>query len=160
MTEATGQSPREMADAVLGDLSSALGQRLALDANGQCALVFADGVEVVIALSIDANALTLRSEIIKPAPDDADCLRAALAVNYGRLPPGMWMALDRQSGLVVLYAFATLADLTGEDLIALVGGLVDLSQSLRSELMGTATAVHDDDGFDGRGGFAAGFVRG
>ena len=148
-----GRAEPSQADALeglLAALSEVLGHTVAFDASGQCTLAFADGIEITLAAAPEADGLTARSEIMCPAAGDAMPLRAALAANYGRLPPGMSLALDGDSGQLVLFDFVPLAQATGKDLIGLVANFVGLVPELRRELMPDPT--RQDDQFDGRRG--------
>ncbi|MBV8410091.1 MAG: type III secretion system chaperone [Alphaproteobacteria bacterium] len=143
-------SQADAVEGVLAALSEVLGHTVALDASGQCTLAFADGIEITLAAAPEADGLTARSEIMRPEAGDALPLRAALAANYGRLPPGVSLALDGSSGRLVLHCFLPLAEATGTDLIALVANFVGLVPELRNELM--PDPIRTDDQFDGRRG--------
>jgi hypothetical protein len=116
-------------DGLLTGMEAALGQPLALDDSGQCVLLFDGDVEIVI--SVAAQQVMLRATLL---PSTADRAVAALALNYGRLPLRMSVALDPPSNLLVLFASAAEGMLAGEELVSLVAEMVGLVPQLRSSL--------------------------
>jgi hypothetical protein len=146
---------RSVPDMILAELSAALGEKLTFDATGQCALGFDGNVEVVLARASTADALTLRSEIVRVAPHDASRLRTALAVNYGDLPPGMCIAFDAVSEQLMLFCIVPLDALEGDDLLALVGRFVELTPVIRSRFAPTG-----GDAMSGPHAASGGVIRG
>ncbi|CCB66646.1 CesT family type III secretion system chaperone [Hyphomicrobium sp. MC1] len=154
------QSTIDMVDALLGDLSEALGERIALDDSGRCGLVFSGEIEIIIEFVPDEEQLTFCSEILRPRPEDYACFRAALAMNYGRLPAGVWIALDSKTGIILLYAALPIRGVGGEAVLKLVGRLVDLSQTLREELSLTPFVASSPGDFSSLQNAGASIVRG
>lgn len=151
MATAIGPVSAEAAEALLSALSAALDHPVALDASGQCTLLFDGGIEITLAVAPEADRLLVRSDVMRPAADDAALLRAALAANCGRLPPGVALALDDGSGQLVLACLIGLAGAGDGDLVAVVADFVALVPLLRAELVpaGVPPARADDE-FDGR----------
>lgn len=122
---------------LLGTLAAALSEDLSLDDDLQCALIFEDDVEVVIASAGGGALVSVRSPVAAEIGSGAaGPLRRALALNYGRLPPGIAVALDERSGQLLLLAVAEVAPLSGDALAALVNALVGSVPEVRAELAG------------------------
>lgn len=121
----------DLAEKLLAQLASQLGDPLAFDESGQCALEFEDDVELVIAVMAEAGLLSLRSPIV-PA-DPARC-RTALQLNYGRLPPGTSLALCPASGMLVALRMMPLAEAPPQALPLAAAELIALVLVLRDEL--------------------------
>ena len=114
---------------LLTGLSNALGQAIALDESGQIVLEFEDDIEIVLAANGDQ--ITVRSALVPLAGADA---RAALAMNYGRLPLGMSVALDERSDLLVLFWSAEPEALSPDRLVAQVAQMVATVPQLKDML--------------------------
>lgn len=120
---------------LLAALGSTLGQTLAFDATGQCALEFAEELTVVLARAGD-EALSLRVELLH-FDQGSDCrestLRRALALNYRQARPGLSIGLDETSSQLVLHGFFT--DGTDPDFIDTLMALLEAAAEVRRELM-------------------------
>jgi len=128
----------ESDETLLAGLSATLGEPIAFDEHGQCVLLFDSDVE--IALASDGDLITARSALLPLTPDRAT---AALSLNNGGLAPGMALAHDHGTGLLVLYVAAHRDGLTADALVALVAQIVALVPDLRARLAGEAAADAD-----------------
>jgi hypothetical protein len=122
-------------DDLLAGLSAALGQSLTRDRTGQCVLLFEGDVEVVLAAT--EGGITVRSALLALTPGSA---AMALEMNYGQLPPRLWVALDRRSGLLVLFTLVETGQLTADTLVSLVAETVGLVPQLRAHFAGNEAA--------------------
>lgn len=126
--------PEPAVQQLLATLSATLGQPVELDASGQCALAFEPDVELVIAHAPDADALSVRAALGDAADLPADALRASLALNYGRLPPGHALGYDEVSRQLALFVLLRASATDSEGFLALLADLVALIPDLRSQL--------------------------
>jgi hypothetical protein len=115
--------------ALVTGLSNALGQAIALDESGQIVLEFEGDIEIVLAANGDL--ITVRSALVPLTGADA---RAALAMNYGRLPSGMGVALDERSDLLVLLWSAEPEALSPDRVVAQVAQMVATVPQLKGML--------------------------
>jgi Tir chaperone family protein CesT len=118
---------------LLGSLSDVLGAPLSCDGTGRCALSFDGGLELLLAADESRESLTVSAELGVLA-DPATCQKA-LDLNYGRLPPALFTALDRASGQLVLFSRLPIAMLSGEALVHLLADFVECQPLVRSLLV-------------------------
>src|SRR5262249_22369907 len=112
---------------LLLELSHALGTEVTLDESGQWGPLFADDVEIVLALSPEGDALSLRGALVRPDPAAAaETQRLALLLNYGHLPPGFAIALDETSGELLLLASSLVDWFAPGELPGVLAAAVDL----------------------------------
>lgn len=116
-------------------LGRTLGQALAFDDAGQCALEFSEGRVLVVARAGE-DALSLRVELMH-LDQKADCrestLRRALALNYREARPGLAIGFDQRSSLLVLHGL--FAEGTDDDLVDTIAAMLEAAAELRHELM-------------------------
>ncbi len=117
---------------VLEDLSTVLGHPLHWDVDSRCALAFDGGVEILLAVDADEDCLSMSAEITV-LPDDAAC-RAALVLNYGRLPLRLSLAVDAASGRLVVLTRLPLSEATADSVLDLLSELVTLVPLLPLQL--------------------------
>jgi hypothetical protein len=121
-------------DRSLAELSAALGQSVSFDKSDQSVLLFDGDVEVV--LTDAADLVSVRSVLLPPTPQRT---AMSLALNYGQLPPGVAVALDQESGLLVLFGYAETANPSPDALVSLVARVVDLVPEVRTKLAAADT---------------------
>lgn len=125
-------------DQLLKSLGSTLGQALAFDGAGQCALEFSEGSVLVIARAGE-GAVSLRVELMH-LDQKSDCrestLRCALALNYRQARPGLSIGFDPRSSLLVLHGFFT--EGTEADFVDTLTAMLDAAAEVRHELMAVA----------------------
>lgn len=118
---------------LLSALSDAIGQALALDANGECALEFEGAVELVIAHAAGSDVLSVRSALTDVGLSlDANQLQLALSLNYTHMPPGYSVALDPATRQLVLVALIDFTATSQDDFLRLTAGFLDLTPELRA----------------------------
>jgi predicted PhzF superfamily epimerase YddE/YHI9 len=123
------QSP---SSALLGALSDALGQAIALDGEEECVLEFEQGVEVLLAQATQAQVLSLRSALTPAGqPIEPAQLHKALALNYTSMPPGIAIALEEASAQLVLVALVDAQRTPADDFLSLLSEFVALVPQLR-----------------------------
>lgn len=119
----------------LAALTETVGESIPLDDSGQCGLLFDSEVEIVIAYGDDSSVLSLRAPLTGPAPLSTDTLHAALAQNYGQLPSGYCVALDPDSGQLMMMLVLTEAPLvTYEEFLERIADMVALVPEVRERL--------------------------
>lgn len=121
------------ADRLLSVLGQALGQPLAFDDSGQCALGFSDDRTLVIA-AVDETLTSLRVDLaqVERGPAGLDLLRRALALNYRAARPGISIGLCEASSTLALLAFAEGG--TDEELVEAVTSLLEDALEVRQAL--------------------------
>jgi hypothetical protein len=126
----------EAADSLLGAVAEAVGAELAWDDNRQCGLAFAGDIEVVLALAPLEGVVTLQAAIasLGGAPS-AQPLRQALAMNAGRLPIGMALAVELVSGQLNVVARIPVLDVETTAVVSLLADLVAVVPDVRAELL-------------------------
>lgn len=118
---------------LLAALSDAVGQAVALDANGECGIEFEPCVEVVVAQAQDGALLTLRSALSPEAQlPDASALCTALALNYTSMPPGFSIALDESTGQLFLVTVVEAAATSPDEFVSRVAAFVQLVPAVRA----------------------------
>jgi len=136
--------PITAADSLLADLSTAVGMPLSFDQDGQCAMLFAPDIEVVVAQAGESGHASIRSPLLAMTDlTPAKVLRDALACNYGALPPGHAVACDPGSAHLVLISMIDLATAVPEDFLTRVATFIALVPALRSRLSSDALAPDD-----------------
>ncbi len=99
---------------------------------GRCALGFDGGIETLLAADEDGDFLSISTELNVVA-DEAAC-RAALALNYGHLPPTLSIALDPASGRLILFGRLPVTGVTSENLVEALAELVTLCPLVCAQL--------------------------
>ena len=149
--------PESSVFSLVSALSEAIGQPIALDARGECAMEFADPsnsgdadpdatVEIVFAQAPDPDILSVRCALATVGhPPKCELLEAALTLNYTSVPPGYSIALDPASHQLVLIALIDATQLSAEDFLAQVSGFLELVPQMRDELTCSPvdSAVHE-----------------
>jgi hypothetical protein len=142
MSEFSAQVAQSKVNDLLAALAAAIGQPLELDRSGQCALAGPDNAELVIAAT-DAGMLSVRTPVARA--EDAEVLRAALAINYGGLPQGVVLALDDVSGQIMLLSVRSVAEMSSDMFLKLVAELLELEPALRTRLAQAESASPHHD---------------
>jgi len=153
MVDSNNTSTSPELKTLLDALGTAIGDILFLDETGQCALAFADDVELIIAAAGD-DQISIRTPLARV---NADNMRTALALNYGSLPAGLWIALDDISSELLLLTIARATDIPPELFQALVAEMVSLVATLRSHL--NKSAAPDPPEEPSRMFFATSMIR-
>ena len=123
---------------LIAALSSALETELSFDKDRQCALLFEDGIELIVSVNSDGTLMSLRAPLCAAEPGGR--LREALVLNYGEVPPGFVIALDDRSEQLLLLAQMPLASATEHGFVRAAQQLLGFVTPLRTMLTKTAEA--------------------
>ncbi len=126
---------------LMSALSNVLGQVVELDTEGECGLEFEGDVDLTIACRGGPEPLTVRCALTGPMDElPPHALRAMLMVNYGHLPSGHMIALDEETGRLVLLAMLPPA-IDPQEFIAVLAGFVALVPELRAQLQAPSAPI-------------------
>jgi len=73
-------------------IAGALGHDIGWDGTGECVLSFTDDIDILVARVPDTGDVSLRARLDAGTQPSLQHLQAALALNYGCLPPGFALA--------------------------------------------------------------------
>ena len=141
---------RKQLETVLQELGEKMGiGAVKLDEGGVARLLF-DGATVLdLQYFADASALGMMISVQElPEECDASILRALLAapLGSGELTPGVFPALDQQSGEVLLMRVMPLAGLSADSLADSMASLLACAEAWQKNgLPESATSGRDDD---------------
>lgn len=127
----------------LDALAQALGDPVLPDANGECGLDFEGGIQVVVAAAGGAESalVTLRAAVLPSVESGGYATYGdALRLNYGALPPGHTLAIDPDSGLLMLLLAVDASRFAARDFTRVLGTFVGCVADVRERLQPHRTA--------------------
>jgi len=108
---------------LLKTFGEALGLELVFDENGNCDLIFNDDIPVTIRSNEDDGIIVLSSPLLTELPDPIDYSTVQIFLSMALMPclsaggNTPVVALDEESGLVVLYQICTASALNDKGLL-------------------------------------------